>query len=78
VKELVEYIASSLVDDTSQVEVSQGRHGSEVHLRLKVAKEDMGRVIGKQGRIANAIRMLLNVAASRSGKQAFLDIEEPE
>ena len=76
--ELVEYIARSLVDETDQVEVSQSRHGSEVRLKLRVAKEDMGRVIGKQGRIANAIRMLLNVAASRSGKQAYLDIDEPE
>jgi hypothetical protein len=78
VKELVEYIAHSLVDDPHQVEISQGRRGSEVFVKLKVAKEDMGRVIGKQGRIANAIRALLTVAAARQGKQAVLDIEEPE
>jgi len=77
-KELVEYITKELVDDTSQVEIIQGRRGSEIHLKLKVAKADMGRVIGKQGRIANAIRTLLNVAAARQGKQASLDIEEPE
>jgi predicted RNA-binding protein YlqC (UPF0109 family) len=77
VKELVEYIARSLVDDPNQVRVIPSRRGSENNFRLYVAKNDMGRVIGKQGRVANAIRVLLNVAAVRSGKQASLDIEDP-
>jgi hypothetical protein len=77
-KTLIEYIATSLVDDPTQVRVSQETRGGKTHLRLKVAKEDMGRVIGRQGRVANAIRTLLNVAATRSGKQAFLDIDDPE
>ena len=76
-KELIEFIARSLVDDPTQVQVSQTRHGSEVNLRLHVAKEDMGRVIGKQGKVANAMRVLLNVAAARHGKQASLDVEDP-
>lgn len=77
VKELIEYIAMSLVDDPTQVIVRQGRQGPTTRLQLFVAKEDMGRVIGKQGRVANAMRVLLNVAAAQSGKRAVLDIEEP-
>ncbi len=76
-KELVEYIALSLVDDPSQVVVNQTRMGGRDNLELHVAKEDMGRVIGKGGRVANAIRILLRVAAAREGKQASLDVVEP-
>jgi predicted RNA-binding protein YlqC (UPF0109 family) len=77
VKELVEYIALSLVDDPSQVVVNQTRMGGRDNLELHVAKEDMGRVIGKGGRVANAVRILLRVAAAREGKQASLDVVEP-
>jgi predicted RNA-binding protein YlqC (UPF0109 family) len=78
VKELVEYIALSLVDDPSQVFVSQFRSGGKENLELHVAREDMGRVIGKGGRVANAMRVLLRVAAAREGKQASLDVAEPK
>ena len=54
-KELIEYIALSLVDDPSQVVVNQNRVGGRETLELHVAKEDMGRVIGKAGRVANAM-----------------------
>jgi uncharacterized protein len=77
-KELIEFIAASLVDDPTQVRVSQEQHGGKLYIKLKVAKEDMGRVIGRQGRVANAMRMLLNVAATRTGKQAYLDVEDPK
>jgi predicted RNA-binding protein YlqC (UPF0109 family) len=77
VKELIEYIARSLVEDPTQVHVQQERVGGKVHLELSVAKEDMGRVIGKSGRVANAMRILLRVAAAREGKQANLDVLEP-
>ena len=77
-KELIEYIARSLVDDPSQVDVSQGRRGSQVILRLQVAKEDMGRVIGKSGRVANAMRVMLRVSAAQEGIRAILDIVEPQ
>jgi predicted RNA-binding protein YlqC (UPF0109 family) len=76
-KELIEFIARSLVDDPTQVQVQQRRRGSETRFSLQVAKEDMGRVIGKGGRIANAMRTLLNVTAARSGKRASLNIEDP-
>jgi uncharacterized protein len=77
-KELIEYISTSLVDDPTQVSVSQVRHGSQVTLQLQVAKEDMGRVIGRSGRVAAAMRTLLRVAAAQEGKRAALDIVEPE
>jgi len=77
VKELIEYIARSLVDDPTQVRVTQTRQGATVGLRLQVAKEDMGRVIGKSGRVANAMRILLRVAAAQEGKRATLDVEDP-
>jgi predicted RNA-binding protein YlqC (UPF0109 family) len=77
VKELIEYIARSLVDDPSQVQVVQDRGVGAVHLELRVSKEDMGRVIGKSGKVANAMRALLRVAAAREGKQASLDVIEP-
>lgn len=76
-KELIEYIALSLVDDPSQVVVNQNHMGGRENLELHVAKEDMGRVIGKGGRVANAMRILLRVAAAREGKQASLDVVEP-
>ncbi len=76
-KELIEYIALSLVDDPTQVVVNQERMGGRINLQLRVAKEDMGRVIGKNGRVANAMRMLLRVASARAGRQASLDVVEP-
>ena len=78
VKELIEYIGLSLVDDPSQVFVTQFRSGGKESLELHVAREDMGRVIGKGGRVANAMRVLLRVAAAREGKQASLDVAEPK
>ena len=77
-QELIEYISKSLVDDPTQVEVTQLRRGAQVLLSLKVAKEDMGRIIGKGGRVAGAMRTLLRVAAAQEGKRATLDIVEPE
>lgn len=77
-QELVEFIARSLVDDPTQVRVTQYRRGSQVVLSLHVAKEDMGRVIGRSGKVAAAMRTLLRVAAVQEGKRATLDILEPE
>jgi predicted RNA-binding protein YlqC (UPF0109 family) len=77
VKELIEYIALALVDDPTKVIVRQEKAGNRMHLSLQVAKEDMGRVIGKGGKVANAMRILLRVAAAVDGKQATLDVIEP-
>lgn len=72
--ELIEYIAKSLVDDPTQVHVSLHPHRGEIHLELSVADEDMGRVIGRRGRVANSMRALLRVAASQRGERASLEI----
>ncbi len=78
VKDLVEYIALSLVDDPSSVLVTQEKSGNRIRLDLHVAKDDMGRIIGKGGRVANAIRVLLRVTSARDGRQVTLDVVEPE
>jgi uncharacterized protein len=77
VKELIEYIACSLVDEPESVVVSQERGGGKVFLELQVGRNDMGRVIGKSGRVANAMRVLLRVSAAQDGKQVTLDVVEP-
>ncbi len=77
-KELIEFIAKSLVDHPEQVEVRSFGSGERIRLELSVARDDMGRVIGKSGKVANSIRTLLRVAAEREGKQATLDVVEPE
>ncbi len=76
-KSLIDYIAKSLVDHPDKVEVREFGNGSRMRLELRVEKDDMGRIIGKGGKVANAIRMLLRVAAEREGKQATLDVVEP-
>ena len=77
-KELIEYIAKSLVEHPEEVQVRESGGGSRVRIELSVAKDDMGRIIGKSGKVANSIRTLLRVAAEREGKQATLDVVEPE
>lgn len=76
-KELIEFIAKSLVDHPEEVQVRESGGGSRVRIELSVSKDDMGRVIGKGGKVANSIRQLLRVAAEREGKQATLDVTEP-
>ncbi len=76
-KDLIEYIAKSLVDHPDEVQVRESG-GPRVRIELSVSKDDMGRVIGKGGKVANSIRTLLRVAAEREGKQATLDVVEPE
>lgn len=74
-KALVEYLARALARHPDQVVVEEERFGDRIVLRLTVAEEDKGRIIGREGRIANAIRSLLYVAATRAGVRATLDIE---
>jgi len=73
-KELVEYIAKSLVDDPSQVTVNEVGGANSVILELHVAPSDMGRVIGRGGRVANAMRTLVRVVAAKEGKRVTLEI----
>jgi hypothetical protein len=73
-KELVEYIAKSLVDDEDAVRVELIERHRLVKIRLRVAPRDTGRVIGKRGRVANAMRTLLNVLGTRKGVRVELEI----
>jgi uncharacterized protein len=78
VKDLIEFISLSLVDDPTQVDVTEISGRSHVTIMLKVAKEDMGRVIGRGGQVANAMRTLLRVVAAREGKRAVLEVVDPQ
>ena len=73
-KELVEYIARSLATDPDAVKVTETIEDGQVILRLEVAPEDKGKVIGRQGRVAQAIRVLVRVAAIKEGTRAMLEI----
>jgi uncharacterized protein len=73
-REIVEYVAKALVEDPDQVEVREVQNGQSVLIELRVSREDKGRIIGKQGRIANHIRNLVKVAAAKEGKRAVLEI----
>ena len=73
-KELVEYIAKSLVEDPTEVRVVVKQDRREIRVELKVAEQDMGRIIGRNGRVANAIRALMRAAAARRGERTSLDI----
>ena len=75
-KELVEFIVKSLVDQPNEVHVAESRSGDSIILELSCAAPDMGRVIGKGGRIINAIRKLLQVAAAKQGKRVSLELVE--
>ncbi len=74
-KELVEIIARALVDNPEEVVVTETNNGQELLLALKVAESDMGKVIGKQGRIAKAIRSVVKAAAAKENIKVVLDIE---
>ncbi|HEY3303514.1 MAG TPA: KH domain-containing protein [Candidatus Binatia bacterium] len=75
-KELVQFLAKSLVNNPEAVEVKETQGDTASVLELKVAKEDLGRIIGKQGRTAKSIRTILNAAASRSNRRVVLEIVE--
>jgi predicted RNA-binding protein YlqC (UPF0109 family) len=73
-KDLVEYIAKSLVNAPDDVVVTEEEGEEGIVLKLQVADEDKGRIIGKQGRIAQAIRTLIRVKAAKAGTRASLEI----
>ena len=72
--ELVEYLAKSLVDDPAQVKITEKTLNDTVILELTVAEGEMGKVIGKQGRIAKAIRTVVKAASAKSGKKYTVEI----
>ncbi|OGN90927.1 MAG: hypothetical protein A2158_04145 [Chloroflexi bacterium RBG_13_46_14] len=73
-KELVEYIARSIVNSPNDVVVTEEENEQGITLKLQVADDDKGRVIGKQGRIAEAMRTLVRVKAAKAGTRATLEI----
>ena len=74
-KELVQFLAESLVDNPQEVQVTETEGPEAVILELTVAADDMGKIIGKQGRIAKALRSLLKAATQRGSKPVFLEIQ---
>lgn len=74
-KELVEVIAKALVDNPDEVVVTESENDDELVIELKVAPSDMGKVIGKQGRIAKAIRFVVKAASSRLEKKVMVEIQ---
>ena len=73
-KELIEFIAQSLTSNPEAVRVTEEDEGDQIIIRLEVAPEDKGKVIGRQGRVAQAMRVLLRVAAVKDGTRAVLEI----
>ena len=73
-KDLLEFLAKSLVDHPDQVVVSETGDEMVTHFELKVAPEDMGKVIGKQGKIAKSLRALIKARASKEGRKVTVDI----
>ena len=77
-KELVEVIARALVDEPDKVVVAEEEKDREINVTLRVAKEDMGKVIGRSGRIAKAIRAVVKAAATKTDKHVNVDILDEE
>ena len=75
-KDLIEYVARSLVDNPDAVQVKEVEGEQTSVIELKVAKEDLGKVIGKQGRTARAMRAILGAASTRANKRSVLEILE--
>jgi predicted RNA-binding protein YlqC (UPF0109 family) len=73
-KELIRYIASSLVEKPEAVQVTEIEGEQTTVIELRVAKEDLGKVIGREGRTAKAMRVILNAASTRQNKRAMLEI----
>ena len=73
-KELVEYIAKALVDQPDKVDVQEVQRDRSIILELRVAPEDVGKVIGKQGRIAKALRIVVGAAAVKENKRVMVEI----
>ncbi|MCK5540856.1 MAG: KH domain-containing protein [Deltaproteobacteria bacterium] len=75
-KDLIEYLAKSLVDNPDEVEVKETEEETSVQLELSVNQKDLGKVIGRQGKTARAMRTILGAAAAKEGRRASLEIVE--
>ena len=76
IQAMIQYIAASLVEDSASVEVTEAAKEDYVVMELTVRPEDLGKVIGKNGQTARAIRTLVNAAASRAGEKIIFEIRE--
>jgi predicted RNA-binding protein YlqC (UPF0109 family) len=76
VEELLEYVARKLVDKPDEVRVVRSERDGDVILELHVAQEDLGKVIGRQGRIARALRTLVRASGAKAGERRLLEIVE--
>jgi predicted RNA-binding protein YlqC (UPF0109 family) len=75
-QKLVEVLAKALVEFPDQIAVTESATDKTIHLRLTVAPSDMGKVIGKQGKTANAIRTIVKAAAVKDGRKVILDVDQ--
>ena len=75
-KELLEYIVKNLVSSPDKIEISENENEGKTVLKFKVAKDDMGRIIGKEGRIIRSIREIIYAYAAKDGKKVSVDVEE--
>ncbi|HHV37281.1 MAG TPA: KH domain-containing protein [Candidatus Cloacimonetes bacterium] len=75
-KDLIEFVVKALVDDPAMVTIEENDNGNDVVYELRVAKGDIGKVIGKRGRTVGAIRVILNAVSTKQGKRAELEIIE--
>ncbi len=75
-REFLEYIAKQLVDNPDSVQISEEEKDNKVIFKLKVGQSDVGKIIGKQGRTAQSIRVLLSAVAAKHGKRAILEVED--
>lgn len=77
-KELVQYLARSLVNEPDAVEITETQDDGTSVFEVRVAQEDLGRIIGRQGRTANSLRTILNAAGARTNRKIVLDIVDED
>jgi predicted RNA-binding protein YlqC (UPF0109 family) len=75
-REFLEYVAKQLVDNPDSVQITEEEKDNKVIFKIKVAQPDIGKIIGKQGRTAQSMRVLLSAVAAKSGKRAILEVED--
>jgi predicted RNA-binding protein YlqC (UPF0109 family) len=75
-REFLEYVAKQLVDNPDAVQITEEEKDSKIIFKIKVAQTDIGKIIGKQGRTAQSMRVLLSAVAAKSGKRALLEVED--
>lgn len=75
-REFLEYLAKQLVDNPDSVQISEEEKDNKVIFKIKVAQADVGKIIGKQGRTAQSMRVLLSAVAAKTGKRAILEVED--